>query len=184
MSDASEILQQIGRGEKTTSNELLPILYGELRRLASQKLSLEQESPSLQPTLLVHDAYLRLVKNQDAKWDSCEHFFASAAEAMRRILIEHARRKQTRKHGGDLERVGLSVIEPEVDSNPVDLIELDEALSLLEEKWPDRAKLVTLRYFAGMTIADASKVMGISTATAERHWKFAKAFLYAQLSNS
>lgn len=186
MSDVSRILSQIEQGQASATEDLLPIVYDELRKLAARKLAKEKNSPSLQPTVLVHDAYLRLVESQDPsgspKWESRGHFFAAAAIAMRRILVEHARRKHSHKHGGEVHKVGLTIVEPAIDEHPIDLIALDEALSQLAEKWPQRAELVQLRYFAGLTVEEASKVLGISPASAARSWKFAKAFLYAKLN--
>lgn len=185
MAKVTQLLQQIEDGEQAAANELLPILYDELRKLAAQKLASEQKSPSLQPTVLVHDAYLRLVgdgKNSNGgQWDNRGHFFAAAAIAMRRILIEHARRKQTGKHGAGLERVPLSIIEPSVHEDPVDLLALEDALTLLAQEWPDHARVVELRFFAGLTIAETSKALDVSHATTERQWKFAKAFLFSKL---
>ncbi len=182
MSDVTKILEKIENGEESAAADLLPAVYDELRKLAAQKLSNERASPSLQPTLLVHDAYLRLVdRDQQQKWTNRGHFFGAAAEAMRRILIENARRKRTQKRGADQVRVPLELAEPAILEDSVDLLALDEALREFEQVWPDKAKLVKLRYFAGLTISEAAKVMSVSESTVERHWKFARAWLYSKL---
>ena len=134
--------------------------------------------------MLVHDAYLRLVDVEEPnRWGGRGHFFGAAAEAMRRILVERARQKQSQKHGGDMNRIDLDVAGAVIEGPSIDFLALDEALTRLEERWPDKAKLVKLRYFAGLTIPEASQALGVSTATAERHWKFARAWLYSQLKN-
>ena len=166
MSDVTRILSAIERGDENASDKLLPLVYQELRKLAAAKLSNEKNPGlTLQPTVLVHEAYLRLVdKDQQQQWNGRGHFFAAAAEAMRRILVENARRKRAQKHGGQMRRVDLDVdAMPEQSSE--NLLALDEALSQLEEQWPEKAKLVKLRYFAGLTIPQASEALKISTAT-------------------
>lgn len=159
MSDVTQILTQIESGDPLAAEKLLPLVYDELRKLASARLALEPSGQSFQPTLLVHDAYVRLV-DVDARpqWNSRGHFFGAAAEAMRRILVEHARRKRSEKHGGKMHRVHLDVIQPQVPTRDDELIALDEALSRLDEKWPEKAKLVKLRYFAGFTIPEAAEL--------------------------
>jgi RNA polymerase sigma factor (TIGR02999 family) len=170
-------------GDAEATDYLLPLVYEELRKLAAAKLSKEAKGQSLQPTMLVHDAYLRLVDvDAPQKWQGRGHFFAAAAEAMRRILVEHARRKRRLKHGGQLQRVVLHEPTADFESPVEDLLALDEALAQFEEQWPEKARLVKLRYFAGLTIPEASEAMRISTATAERHWKFARAWLHSQLN--
>lgn len=181
----TQILESIEQGDGAATADLLPLVYQELRRLAESKLSRERDSPSIQPTLLVHEAYLRLVdQEQQPTWNSRGHFFAAASQAMRRILVESARRKQSKKRGGGMQRVSIDQVDAGSDADPIDVIALDEALTLLAEKWPEHAHLVNLRYFAGLTISDASVAMGISHATAERHWSFARAFLFDRLSRS
>lgn len=182
MSHVTRILNQIDQGDAEASEKLLPLVYEELRKLASAKLSKRKPGESIQPTLLVHEAYVRLVDVvEPQQWNGRGHFFGAAAEAMRRILVEHARRKRSAKHGGEHQRVELN-IETIVSEIPgEDLLALDEALSQFESQWPDKAKLVKLKYFAGLTIPEASEAMGISTATAERHWRFARAWLHSQL---
>ena len=150
--------------------------------MASARLALESSWQSLQPTLLVHDAYVRLVDvDAQPQWNSRGHFFGAAAEAMRRILVEHARRKRSEKHGGKMHRVDLDVIQPKVPTRDDELIALDEALSRLDDKWPEKAKLVKLRYFAGFTITETADALGISQATAELYWSFCKIWLLSEL---
>ena len=184
-SDVTRILSDIERGDKNAAGELLPLVYQELRKLAASKLSKEKPGQTLQPTVLVHEAYVRLVDvDQPQQWTGRSHFFAAAAEAMRRILVENARRKRSRKYGGEFRRVDLDV-DAAVSKNPIEtLLALDEALTRFEQRWPDKARLVKLRYFAAMTVSEASQVMGISTATAERYWKFARAWLHSELKSS
>jgi RNA polymerase sigma factor (TIGR02999 family) len=182
MPDITHILSQIETGDPTAADRLLPLVYEELRKLANAKLNQEKPGQTLQATALVHEAYLRLVgANLCDRWESKGHFFAAASEAMRRILIENARRRQSLKRGGDRERVAMSL--PEIPTHRADseLIDLDEALRAFEVEHPDKAKLVELRYFAGMTIEQAAEILGISRVTAYRHWTFAKAWLFLRL---
>jgi len=182
MSDVTRILTAIEQGDPAAAEQLLPLVYQELRKLASAKLAKEQPGQTLQPTVLVHEAFLRLVDvDKSRQWNGRGHFFAAAAEAMRRILIENARRKQSERHGGGRQRLDLDSLNPGTEDRDDELLALDEALSGLEERWPEKAKLVKLRYFAGMTIPEAAQTLGISHATAERHWTFARAWLNAQL---
>ena len=182
MGDVTQVLSAIERGEPDAAAALLPLVYEELRKLAAAKLSKESSAQTLQPTVLVHEAYVRLVDGQaDRQWNGRGHFFGAAAEAMRRILIENARRKAAERHGGRLQRVDLDSVTLGTVPRDDELLALDEALRRLEERWPDKAKLVKLRYFAGLTIPEAAQAMGISRATAERHWTFARAWLHAQL---
>jgi RNA polymerase sigma factor (TIGR02999 family) len=183
MSDVSRILSAIEQGDPLAASELLPLVYDELRKLAAARLIEEQPGQTLQATALVHEAYLRLVGNDAAvRWNGRGHFFAAAAEAMRRILIDNARRKQTGKRGGGLPRVNLpdDVAAPEADSG--DLIALDEALSRLEQHDPGAARLVKLRYFAGLSHSEAAETLGISRGAADRLWTLARAWLFRQLS--
>ena len=187
MNDVTKVLSAIERGDQNAADQLLPLVYQELRELALSKLSKEKPGQTLQPTMLVHEAYLRLVDvERPQKWNGRGHFFAAAAEAMRRILVEKARHKQSLKQGGHLRQVDVDVdLASDAIENPVeDLLALDEALIRFEHQWPDKAMLVKLKYFAGLTIPEASEAMGISTATAERYWKFARAWLHSQLKNS
>jgi RNA polymerase sigma factor (TIGR02999 family) len=152
--------------------------------LAAAKLAHEKPGQTLQPTILVHEAYVRLVDvDQPQKWNSRGHFFAAAAEAMRRILVETARRKQSQKRGGAMRRVDLNVDAASIEAPGEDLLALDEALTRFERQFPEKSRLVKLRYFAGLTISEAAKAMGISTATAERHWRFARVWLHSELSD-
>ncbi|MFK7738283.1 MAG: ECF-type sigma factor [Pirellulaceae bacterium] len=184
MSDVTKILSAIDNGDKNATDKLLPLVYQELRKLASAKLSKEKPGQTLQPTMLVHEAYVRLVDvDQPQQWSGRGHFFGAAAEAMRRILVEKARQKQSQKRGGHLRRVDLDAASPTVEAPGEELLALDEALTRFEEQWPDKAKLVKLKYFVGLTIPEASKALGVSTATAERYWKFARAWLHSQLKN-
>lgn len=183
MNEVTRILEKLENGEELASAELLPHVYAELRRLAAKKL-VHSQSPSIQPTLLVHEAYLRLVdSDRPQKWNGRGHFFCAAAEAMRRILVEEARRKGSAKRGGKHKRVMLEFAEPACEEQHVDLLSLDEALSQFETVWPDKARLVKLRYFAGLTAAQAAQAMQISESTAERYWTFARTWLFAKLTS-
>ena len=182
MADVTQIIHRIEQGDSTAAEQLLPLVYDELRRLAAVRLGSESPGQTLQATALVHEAYLRLV-GSDQHWDGRGHFFAAAAEAMRRILIENARRKQTERHGGGRQRFDLDLINPAAADRDQELLALDEALGRFERGWPDKAMLVKLRYFAGMTIPEAAQAVGVSRATAERYWTFARAWLHAQLKN-
>ena len=182
MADVTQILNSIEQGEIHSAEELLPLVYDELRKLAAQKLADEKPGQTLQATALVHEAYLRLVGAQKAQsWDSRGHFFAAAAEAMRRILINRARDKKRVKRGGEHSRVDLDRIEIALDTNDEQLIALDEALVQLAEEDPDAARLVKLRFFAGLTQKDAAASLGLAPRTAERQWAYARAWLYARL---
>ena len=182
MSELSRILDAISNGDSSAADSLLPLIYTELRKLAASRLAREPQH-SLPPTALVHEAYLRLVDvDQPQRWNGRGHFFGAAAEAMRRILVENARRKRSQKRGGDRKRVDIELFEPSSTSNHEDLLCLDEALARLEERWPEKARLVKLRFFAGLTGPEAAEAMGISRATGERYWSFARAWLHAQLS--
>jgi RNA polymerase sigma factor (TIGR02999 family) len=184
MSDVSYILSAIEGGDLQAAEKLLPLVYEELRRLASQRLAREAQGQTLQSSDLVHEAYLRLIREGDQKkWDSRAHFFSAAAEAMRRILVEEARRRNRLKHGGgrvrvDLEAVGFLAKEPSED-----LEALDEALNKLAAEDTLKADLVKLRFFAGLTMPEIARVLKISLATAERHWTYARTWLYAELKD-
>jgi RNA polymerase sigma factor (TIGR02999 family) len=182
MSDVTQLLSEIQAGRPQAAEALLPLVYDELRRLARLKLSQEKPGHTLQATALVHEAYLRLVGAEDeAKWQSRGHFFAAAAEAMRRILVDAARRKQSLKRGGDLAREPLDEAQIAAPADDFDLVELDAALTRLEAKDARKAQLVKLRYFAGLTQAQAAAALDISLATADRDWAFAKAWLYREM---
>jgi RNA polymerase sigma factor (TIGR02999 family) len=181
VNEVTQILSAIAQGDSSAASQLLPLVYDELRKLALQKLSLETPGQTLQPTALVHEAYLRLVGEQEEPhWDNRGHFFAAAAEAMRRILVENARRKQTVKRGGGARRVPLEEFH-RVAEFPEDLLDLDDSLTRFAAEEPDKARLVQLRFFAGLSTPDAAAALGISVATAERWWTFARAWLYSEL---
>lgn len=182
-SDVTQILNRLELGEAHASEKLLPLVYHELRRLAAQRLQNERAGQTLQATALVHEVYLRLVDTAHQQcWDSRRHFFAAAAEAMRRILIENARRKQTAKRGGGWFRKSVEPTDIEAPESTVDLLALDEALERLETEEPQAAKLVKLRYFSGLTVPQAAEILDISTRSAERLWTFAKAWLFRELN--
>ena len=180
----TRLLRGAGAGDLRAAGELLPLVYDELRSLARRRMRAEQAGQTLQATALVHEAYLRLLGGDAVgpNWDGRRHFYAAAAEAMRRILIERARRRGSRRHGGEMQRVDLDDAALAVDGPPDDLLALDDALSALSERHPDKAQLVRLRFYAGLTIQDAADALGVSTATAERHWTFARAWLYRKLA--
>jgi RNA polymerase sigma factor (TIGR02999 family) len=186
MRGVTQILSAIEQGDPHAADELLPLVYQELRSLASRRLSHEAPGNTLPPTALVHEAYLRLVdqKDSDVRWDSRGHFFAAAAEAMRRILVESARRKSALKHGGGHHRVELASVDVTTSPPSLDILALDEALTKLAATEPAKAELVKLRFFAGLTMSEAAQAMQISVATAERYWTFARCWLYAELENS
>src|SRR5207248_831324 len=182
MSDVTRILSAIEQGDLHAAEQLLPLVYDELRKLAAQKLAQEKPGQTLQATALVHEAYLRLVNVDEAQhWNSRGHFFAAAAEAMRRILVEAARRKGRARHGGGRRRVDLAALQVALDMPPDHLLALDEALSQLAGRDPQAARLVGLHCFAGLSIEQAAEALGISTRTAYRDWAFARAWLYREL---
>jgi RNA polymerase sigma factor (TIGR02999 family) len=184
MSDVTRILTAIERGDPAAAQELLPLVYEELRRLAAQRLAREAPGQTLQATALVHEAYLRLVGSDDPGWNGRNHFLAAAAEAMRRILVDNARRKKAERRGGGGRRVDLDNIDPPADPEGApadDLLALDEALSRLAEQDRVRAELVKLRYYAGLSVEEAGLALGISRATAARYWDYARSWLYAEL---
>jgi RNA polymerase sigma factor (TIGR02999 family) len=184
MSQVTSILSAIEQGDPQAAERLLPLVYDELRKLAAQKMAQESPGQTLQATALVHDVYLRLVDVEKAQqWNSRGHFFAAAAEAMRRILIDQARRKQSQRHGGgllrhDLEDLAIAAPEPSLD-----LLAVNDALERFEQVDPLKARLVKLRYFAGLTIPQAADALGISCTTADRYWSYARAWLHAELRN-
>lgn len=182
MSDVTRILSAIERGDPQAAEQLLPLVYEELRRLAAQKMAQESPGQTLQATALVHEAYLRLVGTDEAqRWNSRGHFFVAAGEAMRRILIEGARRKDRLRHGGGRQRQDVTRLELSDEPPGDDLLALDEALQSLAAEEPGAAEVVKLRYFAGLTIEQAAAALGISVRTANRDWAFAKAWLHQQL---
>jgi RNA polymerase sigma factor (TIGR02999 family) len=181
MNDVTRILSAIGHGDPRAAGQLLPLVYDELRKLASQKLAREKPGQTLQATALVHDAYLRLVGKEDPAWDGRGHFFAAAAEAMRRILIERARGKGRVKRGGDWRRVDLDNLDLVASASPDQVLTLDEAIERLAAEDAVAAGLVKLRYYAGLSIEQAAGSLEISTATAYRHWAYARAWLLCAL---
>jgi RNA polymerase sigma factor (TIGR02999 family) len=184
MYDVTQILSQIESGDPSAAAErLLPLVYNELRKLAAAKLSNEKPGQTLQATALVHEAYVRLVDNGESQqWNGRGHFFAAAAEAMRRILVEQARHKGRLKHGGHRHRVALDSECAVAEPPSLDLLALDDALSKLATNEPAKADLVKLRFFAGLTMPEAAAALGISLATAERYWSFARTWLYAEMA--
>jgi RNA polymerase sigma factor (TIGR02999 family) len=185
MSEVTRVLCAIEQGDPHAAEQLLPLVYQELRQLAAQKLAQEKPGQTLEATALVHEAYLRLVDVEKAQhWDSRGHFFAAAAEAMRRILIDQARRKRRPKHGGGRNRVSLDKALSLGEAPDDELLALDEALEKLAREEPAKAELVKLHYFAGLSLEEAGRVLGLSHRTAKRHWAFARAWLYAAVSDA
>ena len=184
MNEVTSILSAIEQGDPRAAEQLLPLVYDELRKLAAQKLAREKPGQTLQATALVHEAYLQLVGAQDPGWNGRNHFLAAAAEAMRRILVEKSRRKRAEKRGGEFRRVDLDDVDlPSVPGGvpAADLLALDEALTRFAEQDPVKAELVKLRYFVGLSVDEAAGVLGISRATAARHWDYARSWLYSEL---
>ena len=185
MSDVTHILSAIEQGDPLASEQLLPLVYDELRKLAAQKLAHEKPGQTLEATALVHEAYMRLLgKAGEPHWNSRGHFFSAAAEAMRRILVESARRKSRLKHGREHPRIDLDSGCRVSAAPSLDLLALDEALSRLAEIEPAKAELIKLRFFAGLTMPEAAAALDVSLATAERYWTFAKSWLYAELGGN
>ena len=182
MSDVTQILQQIDAGDPSAADQLLPLVYDELRKLAAARMARESPDHTLQPTALVHEAYVRLVKDCDQQWDDRGHFFAAAAEAMRRILVEGARRKGAKKYGAEFSRLEFDDVTDSDGPGLVDLLSLDEALRELEQHDSESAQLVKLRYFAGLSHVDAAAAMGISRRAADRLWALARAWLFRRLA--
>ena len=182
MADVTRILSQIEQGDPSAAEQLLPLVYKELRKLAAAKLSRESPDQTLQATALVHEAYLRLVDTEKAQhWNSRGHFFGAAAEAMRRILVDQARRKQSQKRGGSRERESLEEAEIAAPEPSLDVLAVSEALERFERVDKPAAELVKLRYYAGLTIPQAAEAIGISSTTADRYWAYARAWLHAEV---
>jgi RNA polymerase sigma factor (TIGR02999 family) len=182
MSEVTSILSAIEQGDPHAAAQLLPLIYDELRHLAAQKLAQEKPGQTLQPTALVHEAYLRLVDAEQAQhWNSRGHFFAACAEAMRRILVEHARRKHSRKRGGHLARQDLDALEIAIPEGPEDLVALDEALTKLAATDKTAAELVHLRFFAGLPLPEVAQMLGLAPRTADRLWAYARAWLHQEI---
>jgi RNA polymerase sigma factor (TIGR02999 family) len=185
VSDVTQIIETVAAGDPHAADQLLPIVYNELRRLAGQRLGQEPPGQTLQPTALVHEAYLRLVDvKEPQQWRNRGHFFAAAAEAMRRILVEQARRKASLKHGGGWQRVEMGDVAGEANAQSLDLLALDDALKQLAAKDPRKAELVKLRFFAGLTIPQAAEAIGISSTTADNDWAYAKSWLRVQMADA
>jgi len=182
MGDVTRILTAIEQGDATEADKLLPLVYEELRRLAAQKMSREAPGQTLQATALVHEAYIRLVGSETQNWQGRTHFFAAAAEAMRRILIDNARRKKSLKHGGSYHVSNLDNVEITFEEHSEDIIALDEALEKLAKEDPVKANLVKLRYFAGLTIEQAADLLQISRSTADRYWSYSRVWLFHETS--
>jgi RNA polymerase sigma factor (TIGR02999 family) len=182
VNDVTQLLDAIEHGDIQASENLLPLVYDQLRKLAGQRLAKERPGQTLQATALVHDAFVRLVDvDRQQKWNSRGHFFGAAAEAMRRILVENARRKRRLKHGGDLARQELNEAEIVAPDIKHDLLALDDALTRLAHEDPVKANLVKLRFFAGMSVDEAAEALGISVITAKRHWRYARAWLHREV---
>ncbi len=182
MSDVTHILHRVQQGDAKAAGELLPLVYEELRKLAAARMAQEQAGQTLQPTALVHEAWLRLTGNEQPAFDGCGHFFAAAAEAMRRILIEKARSKARLKRGGEWERVSLDYLDVAVATDDDTLLAVHEALEKLVVIDPVGAKLIELRFFAGLSNVDAAKVLGLAERTAKRTWAYARAWLHEELT--
>ena len=181
MSDVTQILERVGQGDGKAADELLPLVYQELRKLAAHKMAGQASGHTLQPTALVHEAWLRLAGNQPGRFAGRAHFFAAAAEAMRHILIDSARRKRAARHGGGQVRVDIEAVEVASLANDDELLAVHDALDKLAAEDSKKAELAKLRYFVGLTFEEAAEVLGISVATAKRHWAYARAFLYEEM---
>jgi RNA polymerase sigma factor (TIGR02999 family) len=181
MSDVTQMLQAVGRGQARATEDLLPLVYDELRRLAAARMAQEAAGQTLQATALVHEAWLRLVGDGERTWDNRAHFFGAAAEAMRRILIENARRKSRLKRGGDLVRVDISEIELAQSTPDEKVLMIDEALERLEAEDPEKARIVVMKFFAGLTNLEVAETLGVTERTVERQWAFAKAWLFRSI---
>jgi RNA polymerase sigma factor (TIGR02999 family) len=183
VSEFTHTLEEVERGNPKAADQILPLVYSELRKLAASKMAGESSDQTLQPTALVHEAWLRLTGNQDLKWEGRAHFFAAAAESMRRILIDRARRKHAVRHGGNHQRVEFLEEDLQAGQDDAVLLAINEALDKLAALDHTKAELVKLRYFVGMTIPEASRVLGISEPTAKRYWSFSRAWLYQEIQN-
>lgn len=181
MSDVTRILEALAHGDAAGTDELLPLVYQELRKLAAHKMAAQPPGHTLQPTALVHEAWLRLAGNEPGRFAGRAHFFAAAAEAMRHILIDSARRKRAARHGGGQVRVDVQEVEIAFVADDDELLAVHDALDKLAAEDPRKAELAKLRYFVGLTFEEAAEVLGISVATAKRHWTFARAFLFEEI---
>lgn len=183
MNDLTRLLVRVEHGDPRAAEELLPLVYAELRKLAAQKMAREAPGHTLQPTALVHEAWLRISGNEPSKWNGRDHFFAAAAEAMRRILIENARRKRALRHGGNRQRVEIEKLQIPAELKEDQLIALDEALELLSQQDKVKAQVVKLRFFVGLTNEEIADILGLSAPTAKRYWAYARAWLYREMRN-
>jgi len=181
MSDVTQVLQAIGRGEGRAADELLPLVYDELRRLAAARMAQEAAGQTLQPTALVHEAWLRMVKDGERTWQNRAHFFGAAAEAMRRILIESARRKSRLKRGGDQARLDIDHLELAATTPDDKVLLIDDALERLQAEDPEKARIVVLKFFGGLTNQEVAENLGVAERTVERQWAFAKAWLFRSI---
>ncbi len=185
MTEITQILTQIQQGDPSAAEQLLPLVYNELRRLASARLAQEKPGQTLQATALVHEAYLRLVDVDKAQhWESRRHFFSAAAESMRRILVEQARRKSRLRRGGNRNRVPLAEADIEIETSQLDLIALDDALVQLAAESPELAEIVRLRFFAGLSHEEVAQILGVATITIKRHWRYARVWLLRQMGGT
>lgn len=184
MSDVTRILNSLEEGDANAADQLLPLVYEELRRLAAHKMANERPGQTLQATALVHEAWLRLVETENQRWSGRAHFFGAAAEAMRRILIENARRKAAQRHGGGQQRVNIDEVDIAPPAEDDQLLAVNDALERFAALDPTKAELVKLRYFVGMTIPEAADILGISEPTAKRYWAYARAWLYREIASS
>jgi RNA polymerase sigma factor (TIGR02999 family) len=183
MSDVTQILNALQKGDPKAADELLPLVYGELRKLAAHKMAGESAYQTLQPTALVHEAWLRLVESEQQTWQNRGHFFGAAAEAMRRILIENARRKRAVRHGGNQQRVDVEELEIAANTKDEELLAVNDALERFTALDKQKAELVKLRYFVGLSIPKAAAALGLSESSAKRAWAYARAWLYEELKN-
>jgi len=183
MSDVTRILESMESGDAKAAGELLPLVYAELRKLAAARMAKEAPGQTLQPTALVHEAWLRLTGNEEVKWQGRGHFFGAAAEAMRRILIDKARRKHAQRHGGGQQRIDIQEIEIADVTKDDELLAVNESLEKFAAHDPQKAELVKLRYFAGLTIEESAQILHISAPTAKRWWTYARAWLYRQIQD-
>ena len=184
MSDVTRILEAAQRGDPNAADQLLPLVYDELRKLAAAKMAQEAPGQTLQPTALVHEAWLRLTGNPNTHWNGRAHFFGAAAEAMRRILIEHARRKHAARHGGGQARLDIQEIEIASPARDDELLAVSDALEKFAARDKQKAELVKLRYFVGLTTAEAAEVLGVSVPTADRWWNYSRAWLFEEMERS
>lgn len=181
MSDITLMLQAVARGERQASSDLLPLVYEELRRLAAARMTHEQPGQTLQPTAIVHEAWLRLVGDGDRNWENRAHFFGAAAEAMRRILIENARRKSRLKRGGGMQRLDIEDVDLEAASPDDKVLLIDEAIVQLEAEDPEKARIVVMKFFGGMTNQEVAASLGVTERTVERQWAYARAWLFRKI---